>query len=79
MKSSYNRLNQLDPAEKRLLSQLFRKATAAKIIYILWIQSEYNLSCMVSMRWKHLKKILQNIQKLLILYDIIPLISRSST
>ena len=45
--SSCNLLNQWDPGEKPLLSQLFRKATAAKIIYFLWIQSEYNLSCML--------------------------------
>ena len=46
--SSYNLLNQWDPGEKSLLPQLFRKATASKIIYFLWIQSEYNLSCMLS-------------------------------
>ena len=46
--SSYNLLNQLDPEEKSLLPQLFRKATASKIIYFLCIQSEYNLSCMLS-------------------------------
>ena len=64
--SSYNLLNQWDPGEKPLLPQLFRKATPAKIIYFLWIQSEYNLSCMLS---KHLEllKILQVIQELLIL------------
>ena len=38
--SSYNLLNQWDPGEKSLLPQLFRKATASKIIYFLWIQSE---------------------------------------
>ena len=76
--SSYNLLNQWDPGEKPLLLQLSRKATAAKIIYILWIQSEYNLSCMLSKHWE-LLKILQVIQKLLILYDLIPLISRSAT
>ena len=31
--SSYNLLNQWDPGEKPLLPQLFRKATAGKIIY----------------------------------------------
>ena len=64
--SSYNLLNQWDPGEKSLLPQLFRKATASKIIYFLWIQSEYNLSCMLSKHWEFLK-ILQVIQKLLIL------------
>ena len=64
--SSYNQLNQWDPGEKPLLPQLFRKATAAKIIYFLWIRSEYNLICMLS---KHLEllKILQVIPKWLIL------------
>ena len=38
--SSYNLLNQWDPGEKPLLPQLFRKATASKIIYFLWNQSE---------------------------------------
>ena len=64
--SSYNLLNQWDHGEKSLLPQLFRKATASKIIYFLWIQSEYNLSCMLSKHWEFLK-ILQVIQKLLIL------------
>ena len=64
--SSYNLLSQWDPGEKSLLPQLFRKATASKIIYFLWIQSEYNLSCMLSKHWEFLK-ILQVIQKLLIL------------
>ena len=64
--SSYNLLNQWDPGEKPLLPQLFRIATASKIIYFLWIQSEYNLSCMLSKHWEFLK-ILQVIQKLLIL------------
>ena len=62
--SSYNLLNQWDPGEKSLLPQLFRKATASKIIYFLWIQSEYNLSCMLSKHWEFLK-ILQVIQNLL--------------
>ena len=61
--SSYNLLNQCDPGEKPLLPQLFRTTISAKIIYFLWIQSEYNLSCMI---WE-LLKILQVIQKLLIL------------
>ena len=64
--SSYNLLNQWDPGEKSLLPQLFRKAKASKIIYFLWIQSEYNLSCMLSNHWEFLK-ILQVIQKMLIL------------
>ena len=64
--SGYNLLNQWDPGEKSLLPQLFRKATASKIIYFLWIQSEYNLSCMLRNHWEFLK-ILQVIQKLLIL------------
>ena len=38
--SIYNLLNQWDPGEKSLLTQLFRKATASKIIYFLSIQSE---------------------------------------
>ena len=46
--SSYNLLYQWDPGGKPLLPQLFRKATAAKIVYFLWIQSEYNLSCVLS-------------------------------
>ena len=46
--SSYNPLNQWDPGEKSLHPKLFRKATASKIIYFLWIQSEYNLSSMLS-------------------------------
>ena len=64
--SSYNLLNQWDHGGKPLLPQLFRKATAAKIINFLWIQSEYNLSYMLSQHRK-LLKILQVIQKLLIL------------
>ena len=64
--SSYNPLNQWDPGEKPLLPQLSRKATAAKIIYFLWIQSEYNFSCMLRKHWE-LLKILQVIHKLLIL------------
>ena len=64
--SSYNLLNQWDPGEKSLLPQLLRKATASKIIYFLWIQSEYNLSCKLGKHWEFLK-ILQVIQKLLIL------------
>ena len=57
----YNLLNQCNPGEKPLLPQLFRKATAAYILYFLWIQSEYSLSCMLSKHWA-LLKILQVIQ-----------------
>ena len=64
--SSYNLLNQWDPGEKSLLPQLFRKTTASKIIYVLRIQSEYNLSCMISKHWE-LLKIAQVIHKLHIL------------
>ena len=64
--SSYNLLNQWDPGEKPLLPQLFRTTTSAKITCFLWIQSEYNLSCMLSKHWEILQ-ILQVIQKLLIL------------
>ena len=69
--SSYSPSNQWDPEEKPLLPQLFRTTTSAKIIYFLWIQSEYNLSCMLSKHWEFLK-ILQVIQKLLILQYLIP-------
>ena len=64
--------------EKPLLPQLSRKVTAAKIVYFLWIQSEYNLSCMLSKHWE-LLKILHVIHKLLILQYLIPLISRLAT
>ena len=57
---------------------LLKRMGRDKIIYFLWIQSEYNLSSMLSKHWE-LLKILQVIQKLLILYDLIPLISRSAT
>ena len=46
--SSYILLDQWDHGEKPLLPQLFRTTISAKIIYILWIQSEYNPSCMLS-------------------------------
>ena len=59
--SSYNLLTQWDPGEKPLQPPLFRKAIATKIIYFLWIQSEYNLSCMLSRHWE-LLKILQVVQ-----------------
>ena len=54
-KSSYNLLTQWDPGEKPLQPPPFRKAIATKIIYFLWIQSEYNLSCMLSKHWELLK------------------------
>ena len=76
--SSNNLLNRWDPGEKPLLPQLFRKATSSKIIYFLWIQSQYNLSWMLSKHWQLLKT-LQVIQKLLILQYLILLISRSAT
>ena len=40
--SSYNLLIQWDPGEKPLLPPLFTKSISTKIIYFLWIQSEYN-------------------------------------
>ena len=61
--SSYNLLNQWDPGENPLLPQHFRTTKSAKVIHFLWIQSEYNLSCMLSMHWE-LLKILQVIQKI---------------
>ena len=76
--SSYNLLTQWNPGEKPFQPPLFRKAIAIKITYFLWIQSEYNLSCMLS---KHceLLKILQVLQQLLITNDVIPMFSRSAT
>ena len=64
--SSYNLLDQWDHGENLLLPQLSRTTISAKIIYISWIQPEYNPSCMLSKHWE-LLKILQVIQKLLIL------------
>ena len=46
--SSYNLITQWDPGEKPLKPPLFRKAIPNKIIYFLWIQSEYNLSYVLS-------------------------------
>ena len=46
--SSYNLLTQWDPGEKPLQPPVFRKAIATKIFYFVWIQSECNLSCMLS-------------------------------
>ena len=76
--SSYDLLTQWDPGENPLQPPLFRIAIATKIIYFLWIQSEYNLTCMLSKHWE-LIKLFPMIQKLLITYDLIPLISRSAT
>ena len=79
--SSYNLLNQWDPGEKPLQPlqpQLFRKALATKIICFLWIESEYNLSCMLSMH-SVLTKIFPMIQKLLMTCGHISLIPRSVT
>ena len=45
---------------------LLKRMGRDKIIYFLWIQSDYNLSCMLSKHWE-LLKILQVIEKLLIL------------
>ena len=73
--SSYNLPNQWDPGENPLLPQHLRTTISAKVIYFLWIQSEYSLSPMLSMHWELLKN-LQVIQKLLVLYDNILLISR---
>ena len=46
--SSYNLFAQWDSGEKSLQPPLFMKAIATKIIYLLWIQSESHLSCMLS-------------------------------
>ena len=56
----------------------FREAIAAKIIDFHWIQSEYNLSDMLSKHWEH-NKIYPMIQKLLITCGPITLIPRSAT
>ena len=56
----------------------FREAIAAKIIDFHWIQSEYNLSDMLSKHWEHIK-IFPLIQKLLITCGPITLIPRSAT
>ena len=55
-----------------------REAIAAKIIDFCWIQSEYNLSDMLSKHWEHIK-IFPMIQKLLITCSPITLIPRSAT
>ena len=55
-----------------------REAIAAKIIDFHWIQSEYNLSDMLSKHWEH-NKIFPMIQKLLITCGPITLIPRAAT
>ena len=55
-----------------------REAIAAKIIDFHWIQSEYNLSDMLSNHWEH-NKIFPMIQKLLITCGPITLIPRAAT
>ena len=55
-----------------------REAIAAKIINFYRIQSEYNLSDMLSKHWEHIK-IIPMIQKLLITCGPITLIPRSAT
>ena len=55
-----------------------REAVDAKIIDFPWIQSEYNLSDMLSKHWEHIK-IFPMIQKLLITCGPITLIPRSAT
>ena len=55
-----------------------REAIAAKIIDFHWIQSEYNLSDMLSKHWEH-NKIFPMIQKLLITCGPITLIPRAVT
>ena len=67
-----------DPGEKPLQPPLFRKAIATNITYFLWIQSEYNLHCMLSKHWV-LTKIFPMLQKLLMTCGHITLTQRSST
>ena len=55
-----------------------REAIAANIIDFHWIQSEYNLSDMLSKHWEH-TKIFPMIQKLLITCGPITLIPRQAT
>ena len=45
--SIYNLLNQWDPGENLLLPQHFRTIISAKVIYFLWMQSKYKLSCIL--------------------------------
>ena len=55
-----------------------REAIAGKIIDFHWMQSEYNLSDMLSMHWEHIK-IFPMIQELLITCGPITLIPMSAT
>ena len=55
-----------------------REAIAAKIIDFHWIESENNLSDMLSIHWEH-SKIFPMIQKLLINCGPITLIPKSAT
>ena len=55
-----------------------REAIATKIIDFHWVQSEYNLSDMLSKHWEHIK-IFPMIHKLLITCGPITLIPRSAT
>ena len=69
------------PLSKRhniLVFHRFREAIAAKIIDFHWIQSEYNLSDMLSKHWEH-NKIFPMIQKQLITCGPITLIPRAAT
>ena len=61
--SGYHLHTYLVPGEKLLQPPLFRKAIATNITYFLWIQYDYNLSCMISKHWV-LTKIFPNLQKL---------------
>ena len=67
--SSYNLPTQWDAGEKPLQPPLFMRAIPTKIMFLLWIQSDYNLSCMLSKHWK-LIKIFPKIKKLVITYDL---------
>ena len=55
----------LSKRHNNLVFHRVREAIAAKIIDFHWIQSEYNLSDMLSKHWEHIK-IFPMIQKLLI-------------
>ena len=68
----------LSNRHKILAFHRVREATAAKIIDLHWIWSEYNLSDMLSKHWEHIK-IFPMIQKLLIVCGPITLIPRSAT
>ena len=68
----------LSKRHKILAFHRIREAIATKIIDFHWIQSEYNLSDMLSKHWEHVK-IFPMIQKLLITCGPIALIPRSAT